>query len=62
MVITKELEEQFTPLLVEIGVIVTICMYCRLFLGQEEAEGAAGGFSHGLCCPICEAAKANGWK
>lgn len=62
MVITRELEKLCLPLLVEMQVIVVICMYCRRFLDSGPTHGVKGGFSHGLCKPLCEGAKANGWK
>lgn len=62
MLVSKELEKQVEPLLLEMETLVVICCYCRRYLGHVKTQGSPGGFSHGLCKPLCEKAKKNGWK
>lgn len=62
MVISKRVEAICDWLAIRFGILVVVCMYCRRLLGVKRAYSAHGGLSHGLCNPICEGAKANGWK
>ena len=62
MIIPKWLEQVCVGPLEWLGLIVVICMFCRRFIAIGRARGARGGFSHGMCSPLCDEAEKCGWK